>query len=167
VPALFTIGYEGATLRDFVATLKAAGVGMVIDVRERAQSRRPGFSKSPLSEALKANQIEYEHIRQLGDPKHGRDAARRGDFNEFQQIYGAHLELTDSQRALDDVRILAEEKPCVLLCYERDYRYCHRLMIVDKLRDNNQCKIVHLGVRTELELRRAGRSTIEGNLGAF
>ena len=50
---IFTIGYEGATLCDFLATLQLAGVQSVLDVREVAQSRRRGFSKTALAEALK------------------------------------------------------------------------------------------------------------------
>jgi uncharacterized protein (DUF488 family) len=74
---LFTIGYEGASLSDFIVTLQNSGVERLLDVREVAQSRRPGFSKTALSTALAEADIGYTHLRQLGDPKAGRDAARR------------------------------------------------------------------------------------------
>jgi uncharacterized protein (DUF488 family) len=49
--ALFTIGYEGAALDDFLATLKAARVSTLLDIREAPVSRRPGFSKRELAAA--------------------------------------------------------------------------------------------------------------------
>ena len=72
---LATIGYEGARPDDFVGTLQLADIEMVIDIRDRAQSRRPGFSKSALRENLEQNGISYLHLKELGDPKDGRDAA--------------------------------------------------------------------------------------------
>ena len=52
VPVLLTIGYESADLADFLDTLRAAGVTLLVDTRERAQSRRPGYSKTALAAAL-------------------------------------------------------------------------------------------------------------------
>ena len=49
---LFTIGYEATTMGEFLDALKSAGVERVIDVRAVANSRRPGFSKTPLRNAL-------------------------------------------------------------------------------------------------------------------
>ena len=49
---LFTIGYEGTTMDEFITALQRAGVERVIDVRALPLSRRPGFSKTPLTGAL-------------------------------------------------------------------------------------------------------------------
>jgi uncharacterized protein (DUF488 family) len=76
---LATIGYERSSLADFVATLVHSEIEILIDIRDRAQSRMRGFSKSALSEALKEAGIGYVHFRQLGDPKEGRDAAGQED----------------------------------------------------------------------------------------
>ena len=66
---LFTIGYEGATQPDVIARLKAAGVETLVDVRAVAASRRAGFSKTILGESLKAEGIDYLHLRALGTPR--------------------------------------------------------------------------------------------------
>ena len=55
---IFTIGYEGATVGEFLDAVKRAGVSQVIDVRALPLSRRPGFSKSPLRAALEEAGIE-------------------------------------------------------------------------------------------------------------
>jgi hypothetical protein len=75
---IFTIGYEGTTVPEFIAALKGAGVERVIDVRALPLSRRPGFSKSALTAALQESGIEYLHLKALGTPAEGRAAARAG-----------------------------------------------------------------------------------------
>ena len=55
--ALFTIGYEGRALDELIAELQAHRIDRVIDVRELPLSRRRGFSKTPLREALAAHDI--------------------------------------------------------------------------------------------------------------
>src|SRR3712207_1463977 len=93
---IFTIGYEGTTMADFVAALQAAGVARVIDVRALPLSRRPGFSKSPLRAALEEEGIDYVHLRALGTPAAGREAARKGRHAELQRIYAGQLELPEA-----------------------------------------------------------------------
>ena len=74
---LSTIGYEAATLPEVVGKLRAAGVEVVVDIRAVAASRRAGFSKTMLRASLEAEDIAYEHLRGLGTPKPGREAARK------------------------------------------------------------------------------------------
>lgn len=90
---VFTIGYEGATIESFLAALERAGVRRVIDVRQLPLSRRPGFSKAPLAAALKERGIGYVHLKALGTPKPGRDAAKKGDRTTLEAIYAGQLEL--------------------------------------------------------------------------
>src|SRR5439155_24690440 len=73
---LFTIGYEKARLADVVATLRAAGVATLIDVRDRPISRRPGFSKRQLTAAAEEAGMRYLHLQALGTPPEGRLAKR-------------------------------------------------------------------------------------------
>jgi uncharacterized protein (DUF488 family) len=143
---LFTVGYEGASPEDFIATLVRAGVTRIIDIRQLPQSRRRGFSKNQLSALLSDANIEYQHLRQLGDPKHGRDAARAGRMEEFRQIFTAHLELADSMEALKIAKDLAEEKTSALLCYERDYKHCHRAIVANKMSVLYKFLPEHIGV---------------------
>src|ERR1700719_5374328 len=92
VPApLFTIGYEQATSAAVLDELVAAGVGLLVDVRAVAASRRPGFSKRQLAAGLDERGIRYLHLRGLGTPKEGRLAARRGDLAKLFDVYQSHL----------------------------------------------------------------------------
>ena len=142
-----TIGYEGARPDDFVQTLQLAEVEMVIDVRDRAQSRRPGFSKSALERTLSDAGIRYIHYRELGDPKEGRDAARAQDFAKFRAIFSKVLETVEAQAALGKVIKAAESQSVCLLCYERDQSHCHRKLVTDRIEALTGAKARHLGVR--------------------
>src|SRR5437763_12673514 len=93
---IFTIGYEGATVGEFLDALRKAGVRRVIDVRALPLSRRPGFSKSPLGAALEEAGVEYVHLRALGTPAEGRAAARAGRHKDMARIYAGQLELPEA-----------------------------------------------------------------------
>ena len=126
---LFTIGYESTTMGDFLGALKAAGVERVIDVRAVPNSRRPGFSKTPLRNALAEAGIDYVHLRALGTPAEGREAARAGRNADLERIYAGQLDLPEALVAAEQMRELAAEKPSALLCYERDPASCHRTLL--------------------------------------
>lgn len=126
----FTIGYEAATMSDFIAALKAAAVKRVIDVRALPLSRRPGFSKSPLRAALSEAGIDYVHLKALGTPASGREAARKGRHAELERIYAGQLELPEAIAQGQQMIELADEMPSALLCYERDPGGCHRSLLL-------------------------------------
>ncbi|MES2042895.1 MAG: DUF488 domain-containing protein [Pseudomonadota bacterium] len=127
---IFTIGYEGATVPEFLAALAKAGVEQVIDVRQLPLSRRPGFSKTPLAAELAEIGIGYVHLKALGTPKPGRDAAKKGDRATLEKVYAGQLELPEAQVAGAKMLGLAAEKPSALLCFERDPAVCHRTLLM-------------------------------------
>ena len=83
---IWTIGYEKAAQSDVIAALTRAGITTVLDVRDRPQSRRAGFSKSSLAASLLAAGIGYVHLKPLGTPKEGRVAHHSGDQATFWRI---------------------------------------------------------------------------------
>ena len=139
---IFTIGYEGATVGEFLAALKVAGVERVIDVRALPLSRRPGFSKTPLSGALEEAGIEYVHLKALGTPGDGRAAARAGRHEDLKRIYAGQLELPEAMAQSAQMLDLAAEKPSALLCMEREPAHCHRTLLLSAVAPD--ADIVHL-----------------------
>ena len=127
---IFTIGYEATTMGDFLAALQGAGVERVIDVRALPLSRRPGFSKNVLAASLKEVGIDYVHLKHLGTPKPGRDAAKRGDVATLRAVYDAQLGLPEAHAEAARMRALAQEKPSALLCFEREPGHCHRTLLL-------------------------------------
>ncbi|KQV62585.1 MULTISPECIES: DUF488 family protein [unclassified Caulobacter] len=141
---LATIGYETDTQGGMINRLKAADVELVVDVRAVASSRKAGFSKTLLGNSLKAEGIDYLHLRPLGTPKAGRDAARAGRTDEMRQIFNAHLEEPEAQLALAQAIELAGQKRIALLCYEDDPNCCHRQIVAQRIRERLKCEVVDL-----------------------
>lgn len=123
---IFTIGYEGATQPELIAALTQAGVTQVIDVRAVPMSRKPGFSKNVLAAGLREAGIDYVHLRALGTPPAGREAARKGTWDEMNRIYAEQLDTPEAGAEAARLVALATEQPSALLCFERDPAGCHR-----------------------------------------
>jgi uncharacterized protein (DUF488 family) len=139
---IFTIGYEGTTVGEFIQALANAGVKRVIDVRAVPNSRRPGFSKTPLKNALAEEDIDYVHLRALGTPADGRAAARAGRHQDLIRIYDGQLELPEAIAQGAQMVDLAGEKPSAVLCYERDPASCHRTLLLSAVAPD--AEVVHL-----------------------
>jgi len=127
---IFTIGYEGSTQADVIVALTAAGVEQVIDVRAVPLSRKPGFSKNVLKAGLAEAGIGYVHLKALGTPPAGREAARKGRWIELESIYAGQLELPEAMAQSAEMLALAAKKPSAVLCFERLPSECHRSLLL-------------------------------------
>jgi uncharacterized protein (DUF488 family) len=130
---LFTIGYEAKTQAEFLAELEAAKVELVIDVRAVAASRRPGFSKTALAGALRERGMDYLHLRPLGTPAAGREAARAGRIAEMREIYAVQLDTPEAALAMEHALAEASDRRTALLCNERDAPGSQRSMLADRM----------------------------------
>lgn len=144
VTKIWTIGYEKVGVPDFVAALRAAKIKTLIDVREVANSRRAGFSKKALAASLDAAGIAYIHMKPLGTPKAGREAARKGDTKTMTHIFEAKLAEPESQLALAEAADLAGKARTCIMCLEHDWRDCHRTIVAQHLSADFGLKPVNL-----------------------
>lgn len=133
VTKLWTIGYEHVGVPDFIEALKAAKIKTLIDVREVANSRRAGFSKKSLAASLDEAGIAYVHMKALGTPKAGREAARKGDAKTMRRIFEARLADPESQLSLAETAELGRKGRICLMCLEHDWRQCHRAIVAKHL----------------------------------
>ncbi|MBM3506162.1 MAG: DUF488 domain-containing protein [Alphaproteobacteria bacterium] len=116
---LYTVGYEGLSVGDFLDLLRGAGVEVLADVRDNPFSRKAGFSKKPLTEAVTAAGIEYQSWRSLGAPKPIRDRIKAdNDWRAYTAGYFEHLEAEHAEVAR--LTALAEARTVCLVCYEAD-----------------------------------------------
>lgn len=120
--ALFTIGYEGRALDEFLATLQAERIDRLVDIRALPLSRRRGFSKTPLAAALAEAGIAYVHVKAAGNPF-------RHETDDVLAKYAAHLPDEAVDAVVDEVR----GHRAVLLCYEHDPATCHRSVIAPRV----------------------------------
>ncbi len=143
-PDLLTIGYEGCTIDGVLKTLVDARVGLLVDVRAVAASRKPGFSKRQLAAGLDAAGIRYVHLQGLGTPKPGRDAVRAGHPERMEPIFREHMTSDRAQAELAQAKILAREQRACLLCFERDHTTCHRRFVAEMITEETGQAIAHL-----------------------
>jgi uncharacterized protein (DUF488 family) len=135
MPELCTIGYEHRTLPELITRLKEAGVEVLIDVRAIAASRRAGFSKTLLANGLAEAGITYVHLRGLGTPKSGREAARAGRIAEMHAIFEQQLATPEAEHDLARAAGIVSERRAALLCLEADAAGCHRRIVAERLRE--------------------------------
>ena len=145
LPPLFTIGYEHATSKAVLDALTEAGVELLVDTRAVAASRRPGFSKRQLAASLDAQGIGYLHLRDLGTPTEGRNAAHSGHLDEMFRIYEKHVRTPEAREQLDElVSLVSASRRVCLLCYERDVNHCHRRRIAELVCERIETKTDNL-----------------------
>lgn len=145
-PDLLTIGYEGCTIDGVLKTLVDARVGLLIDVRAVAASRKPGFSKRQLAAGLDQAGIRYVHLQGLGTPKPGRDAVRAGHPERMEPIFREHMTSDRAQAELAQAKTLAREQRVCLLCFERDHMTCHRHLVAEMITEETGQPVTHLAV---------------------
>ncbi len=126
-----SIGYQGRRIDEFCEALAAAGVPMLVDVRDRAWSHRPEFRKEALRTALEERGIEYCHLKVAGNPtrpKKGEPATP----GACEAAYVAYL--ADRPEVVDQVRdVLATNPGAALFCYESHRSACHRGVLIKSL----------------------------------
>lgn len=138
---LLSLGYEGRRAEELVAMLVAEGIHTVVDVRLTPISRKPGLSKTKLAMALDAEGIRYEHLKALGNPRDNRTLFRARD-KAGRARFAAVLSGAEAEQALDRVHTLVGLGCVALLCFERDHLTCHREMVADALRAQDERIVV-------------------------
>jgi uncharacterized protein (DUF488 family) len=128
----WTAGYEGLTVQGLLDALALEQIEVLVDVRERPLSRKPGFSKAALAKSTEEAGLEYVHVRELGSPAEARAAYRKdADFAELRRRYLAHLK--GEPEAIARLLELMGARRCALMCYERDEGLCHRGILCAQL----------------------------------
>ncbi|MDF7823298.1 DUF488 domain-containing protein [Pontiellaceae bacterium B12227] len=132
--AVCSIGYEGYSLEGYLNQLIRRGVKVLCDVRKNPLSRKFGFSKSALRNALEHLGIEYRHIPQLGIVSAKRqqlDSQKAYDtlFSEYERT----TLQAEAQTITELVDLLKSKKRVAFLCYEKLPEQCHRTRIVNSV----------------------------------
>lgn len=124
------IGYEGKSLADLLADLRALGVDVLVDVRLNAISRKAGLSKRALSAALAELGIRYLHKPELGNPRDNRagfgEAWNTSEGRAARATYNASIATEAGAAAVAELAQLATHQRIALLCFEASELHCHR-----------------------------------------
>lgn len=144
---MFTFGYEGLAIDEFIQRLSDAGIRLILDVRELPLSRKKGFSKTAFRQQLAQAGIEYQHLPTLGCPKPIRDQYRGdGDWAAYTRSFLAYL--TTVQSEVRSLALQAREQRSCLVCYEADHQACHRTYVARAARQLGGPAVQHLNAKT-------------------
>lgn len=138
---MFTIGYQGATLKRLVETLAAAGVSVLVDTRDSPTSRRPEFRPSTMEAALADADIRYLAASALGAPRELRALAIR-DWESFAEGYRRRLDVV--RKELEVLFPLFVTERVCFLCFEAEPGLCHRSLLADEIEALLNVPAVHL-----------------------
>ena len=131
---LFTIGYEGISIENYINKLIINDVNVLCDVRKNAYSQKYGFSKKTLELACKGADIEYIHIPALGIVSNKRQNLHsQADYDSLFQEY-TDTTLVKNKDSLLNIRSLLDKgKRVALTCFEKDPKQCHRTCVANAL----------------------------------
>ena len=136
IQKVFTIGYEGREIEDFISRLKAFNITRLIDIREIPISRKRGFSKAALKKRVEAENIEYVHLRSLGSPSILRHQLKADhDYDRFFSAYRSYL--SKNQNSLVEAYGYLQDGPACLMCFERFPEKCHRSAVAQKIKEHH------------------------------
>lgn len=130
---VLTIGYQKRSGEELAELLSAAGVDVLVDVRESAWSFRPDFRRISLATRLGERGITYLHAHFAGNPK--RKLVGEMSHQECLDAYRQHVEGTPAVfTQLSDLLLPLLEKGqrVCLFCYERHPDDCHRSILLEE-----------------------------------
>lgn len=124
---LFTIGYEGISLEEYLNRLIKNDVKVLVDVRNNPVSMKFGFSKSQLKSYCESLQIEYVHIPEVGIRSEFRqDLKTQLDYDALFNIYANETLKKTGNYQKNILELLEQKKRIALTCFEADIQKCHR-----------------------------------------
>ena len=143
---IYSLGYEKRNIQEYIQILNDAKVHKLIDVRETAWSYKRDFCKSRLTSALAEVNIEYVHIKELGNPKKIRKS--EVPHNEILKLYKSYLRETESGiNYLKDIiqTAIKKKQNICLTCFEREHLDCHRSIIIRLIKSKIPAvNVIHL-----------------------
>jgi uncharacterized protein (DUF488 family) len=145
--SLFTIGYEGRSLEEFLNILLRKNISILCDVRKNAMSMKYGFSKSILSSACQMVGISYRHMPSLGiESTERKELSTKEDYSKLFTDYRASVILKTVTEQMVILDLISSGKRVALMCFEADPAMCHRSHLADAVVLLNEKKnsLVHL-----------------------
>lgn len=132
--SLFTIGYEGISLENYLNKLVENNISLLIDVRKNPLSMKFGFSKTLLKKYCNSLNIVYIHIPEVGITSNKRQSleSQKDYDNLFNDYKSTTLRETivNQEQILD---LLNKYNRIALTCFESNICQCHRLPLAESL----------------------------------
>ncbi|MDR0693970.1 MAG: DUF488 domain-containing protein [Prevotellaceae bacterium] len=131
---LFTIGYEGISLEEYLNRLVRNDIKLLVDVRNNPLSMKYGFSKSQLSRYCETLGIQYIHFREVGIQSEQRKQLKtQADYDNLFATYRTTI-LRNTQATQNTVfDLLKRHQRIALACFEANIDQCHRKHLAEAI----------------------------------
>jgi uncharacterized protein (DUF488 family) len=131
---LFTIGYEGISLEEYLVRLLKNDVKVLVDVRNNPMSMKYGFSKSQLVSYCSSLGIVYVHIPEVGIQSDQRQALNtQSDYDKLFAVYRKNNLSKTTSHQYEILNLLKQHKRIALTCFEANICQCHRKHLAEAI----------------------------------
>lgn len=131
---LFTIGYEGISLEEYLVRLLKNDVKVLVDVRNNPLSMKYGFSKSQLKKYCSSVGIDYVHIPEVGIQSDQRQELNtQSDYDKLFADYRKNNLTQTIANQIQILKLLQQQKRIALTCFEANICQCHRKHLADAI----------------------------------
>jgi uncharacterized protein (DUF488 family) len=131
---LFTIGYEGISLEEYLLRLLKNNVRILVDVRNNPLSMKYGFSKSQLKKYCGSLGIEYIHFPEVGIQSEQRQELNtQTDYDKLFAEYRKKNLTTTGKTQSKILNLLKVHKRIALTCFEANICQCHRKHLAEAI----------------------------------
>jgi len=139
---VFSIGYQGRNIEEFIDILKKNRIAVLIDTRNSGFSRKPNFSRHTLRKIVEKEGIKFVAVPDAGAPKDLRNYLKNtGKIYNFFTMYKKHI---IENKYFDELSAHINGERTCLMCFERNPYECHRLVLSDMIHENMNTHVIHL-----------------------
>jgi uncharacterized protein (DUF488 family) len=131
---LFTIGYEGISLEEYLVRLLKHNVKVLIDVRSNPLSMKYGFNKNQLKKYCASLGIQYFHFPEVGIQSDQRQELN--SQNDYDKLFTKYRKnnLTKTIKVQNEIlNLLVQHKRVALTCFEANIHQCHRKHLAEAI----------------------------------
>ena len=132
--SIYTVGYQGLTIEQFIRKLEQNKIQVLVDVRSNPISRKPGFSKKRLRKTSEAHGIKYRHLPELGIPSEYRkslDAKKPETYRILFAFYEDSIVPAADEAMITIKQLASDNGRIALTCFEADHAFCHRSRLAE------------------------------------
>lgn len=143
IDTIYSIGYSGFSIKNFVNTLQSNQVSLLVDVRSQPYSQHfPDYSKDSLEKTLKDSGIYYRnYAKEFGARQEERKYYTNEGYLDFELFAKSSLYLSGYEKLINSMK---RDYRFVLMCAEKDPFNCHRAILVSRSFHDAGYKVIHL-----------------------
>ena len=132
---VYTVGHSNRDPEPFLDLLQEQGIALVADIRRFPSSRKfPHFNRGELQRSLAGRNIEYHWVQAMGGRRHDADVqGQEGLSSPAFRSYAEHMNGPEFRQAAAQLLEAAERMRVAIMCAEKLFWKCHRLLVSDYL----------------------------------